>query len=71
MAGSPKCTSHCGIFCTSRENPVVLLITEGQSLQTDDFVRPVGGIVLGLVIATGSGQVASIQCFEPSSLRSC
>ena len=71
MTGSPKCTSRCGIFCTSRENPVALLITDCQSLHTDDFARPIGGIVPGLVIATRSGQVVSIQCFEPSSLRSC
>ena len=51
MTGSPKCISHCGIFCTSRENPVVVLITEGQSLHTDDFAKPIGGIVPGLVIA--------------------
>ena len=50
VTGSPKRTSHCGIFCTSRENPVVLLITECQSLQTHGLSSSLAALSLASLL---------------------
>ncbi len=66
-----QCPSHCGIFGTRHENPGGAAHFR-VSIAADPRLRKAHcGIVLGLVIATTSGQAASIPCFEPSSFRSC